>query len=456
MAILLALYVRIEDDRAAYQIVPCCPFRINSYLCAGKHSIELTRRTKKNANNLNSKIMKVKYLLLSLMGAMALSASAQTTAPENQLPARKTAFDRSGGHWFITLQGGVSAQFLEANEAQDIVKRLHVMPTLSIGKWHNPYFATRLQLMAGPTPTYYKNAANDIVTNNTAMAGAFFDFMFDVVNYYSKYNAKRVFHLVPFAGVGYNFKYYNEFKDFSSFFSMSEPYRHSVAANVGAQMAFRLGKRVDFVLEAQAIYNNLNIVKKDFDYADASATYMPVGVKAYNGLLGVVTAGLNFNLGKVEWETVTPMDMDLINDLNGQINSLRAENAELAKRPVSCPECPEVVAPETKVVAGLSEKAITFKFDSDKLTPNQEIVLYEIAKFVKESNQPITVIGFADVTGNANYNLALSERRAKAVAKALVEKYGVSEDMIEVDFKGDTVQPYETNEWNRVVIMTAE
>ena len=389
------------------------------------------------------------------MGAMALSASAQTTAPENQLPARKTAFDRSGGHWFITLQGGVSAQFLEGNEAQDIVKRLHVMPTLSIGKWHNPYFATRLQLMAGPTPTYYKNAANDIVTNNTAMAGAFFDFMFDVVNYYSKYNAKRVFHLVPFAGVGYNFKYYNEFKDFSSFFSMSEPYRHSVAANVGAQMAFRLGKRVDFVLEAQAIYNNLNIVKKDFDYADASATYMPVGVKAYNGLLGVVTAGLNFNLGKVEWETVTPMDMDLINDLNGQINSLRAENAELAKRPVSCPECPEVVAPETKVVAGLSEKAITFKFDSDKLTPNQEIVLYEIAKFVKESNQPITVIGFADVTGNANYNLALSERRAKAVANILTTQYDVPSDMINVEWQGETEQ-FDTRAWNRVVIVRSK
>ena len=416
----------------------------------------MTRRTKKNANNLNSKIMKVKYLLLSLMGAMALSVSAQTTAPENQLPARKTAFDRSGGHWFITLQGGVSAQFVAGNEAQDIVKRLHVMPTLSIGKWHNPYFATRLQLMAGPTPTYYKNAAGDIVTNNTAMAGAFFDFMFDVVNYYSKYNAKRVFHLVPFAGVGYNFKYYNDFKDFSSFFSMSEPYRHSVAANVGAQMAFRLGKRVDFVLEAQAIYNNLNIVKKDFDYADASATYMPSGVKAaYNGLLGVVTAGLNFNLGKVEWETITPMDMDLINDLNGQINSLRAENAELAKRPVSCPECPEVVAPEAKVVAGLSEKAITFKFDSDKLTPNQEIVLYEIAKFVKESNQPITVIGFADVTGNANYNLALSERRAKAVANILTTQYDVPSDMINVEWQGETEQ-FDTRAWNRVVIVRSK
>lgn len=400
--------------------------------------------------------MKVKYLLLSLMGAMALSASAQTTAPENQLPARKTAFDRSGGHWFITLQGGVSAQFLGGNEAQDIVKRLHVMPTLSIGKWHNPYFATRLQLMAGPTPTYYKNAAGDIVTNNTAMAGAHFDFMFDVVNYYSKYNAKRVFHLVPFAGVGYNFKYYNDFKDFSSIFSMSTPYRHSVAANVGAQMAFRLGKRVDFVLEAQAIYNNINIVKKDFDYADASATYMPNGVNACNALLGVVTAGLNFNLGKVEWEVVTPMDMDLINDLNSQINSLRAENAELAKRPVSCPECPEVVAaPETKVVAGLSEKAITFKFDSDKLTPNQEIVLHEIAKFVKENNQPIAVIGFADVTGNADYNLALSERRAKAVANILTTQYDVPSDMINVEWQGETEQ-FDTRAWNRVVIVRSK
>ncbi len=405
--------------------------------------------------------MKVKYLLLSLMGAMALSASAQTTAPEdqNQLPARKTAFDRSAGHWFITLQGGVSAQFLEGNQAQDFVKRLHVMPTLSIGKWHNPYFATRLQLMAGPTPTYYKTAANDVVTLNTAMAGAHFDFMFDVVNYYSKYNAKRVFHLIPFAGVGYNFKYYNDFKDFGSYFSTSQPYRHSLAANIGAQMSFRLGKRVDFVLEAQAVYNNLNIVKKDFDYKDASAAYMPKGANPdgypYNGLLGVVTAGLNFNLGKVEWEVITPMDMDLINDLNGQINSLRAENAELAKRPVSCPECPEVVAPETKVVAGLSEKALTFKFDSDKLTPNQEIVLYEIAKFVKDNDQAISVIGYADVTGNADYNLALSERRAKAVAEILMAEYGVPSDKINVEWQGETEQ-FDTRAWNRVVIVRSK
>ena len=185
---------------------------------------------------------------------------------------------------------------------------------------------------------------------------------------------------------------------------------------------------------------------------------MPATVAdAYNGLLGVVTAGLNFNLGKVEWEPVTPMDMDLINDLNSQINSLRAENAELAKRPISCPECPEVVvaAPEIKVVAGLSEKAITFKFDSDKLTPNQEIVLHEIAKFVKENNQPIAVIGFADVTGNADYNLALSERRAKAVANILTSQYGVPSDMINVEWQGETEQ-FDTRAWNRVVIVRSK
>ena len=36
------------------------------------------------------------------------------------------------------------------------------------------------------------------------------------------------------------------------------------------------------------------------------------------------------------------MDYNLINDLNSQINRLRAENEQLRQRPESCPECPEV------------------------------------------------------------------------------------------------------------------
>jgi len=396
--------------------------------------------------------MKVKYLLLSLMGAMALSASAQTTAPEKQLPARKTAFDRSGGHWFITLQGGVSAQFLEGNESQDIVKRLHVMPTLSIGKWHNPYFGTRLQVMAGPPPTYYKDATGNVVTNNTAMAGAFFDFMFDVVNYYSKYNAKRVFHIVPYVGLGAGYKHHTTTGGaFADVFDANKRVKDATTNDFGGLVdagiifKFRLGRRVDLNLEAQMVATKTGMIGTSWTKQGAD-------------LMAFATAGLGFNLGKPEWDVLTPMDWGLVNDLNGQINNLRAENAELSKRPAYCPECPEVQpAQATTEVKTVVSNVVYFRIASAKIDQNQYINIYNTAKYALDNNSKIYIVGYADEgTGTSNGNMAISERRAKAVAKALVEKYGVSEDMIEVDFKGDTVQPYETNEWNRVVIMTAE
>ena len=52
--------------------------------------------------------------------------------------------------------------------------------------------------------------------------------------------------------------------------------------------------------------------------------------------------------------------------------------------------------------------------------------------------------------------MGLSERRANAVKDILVNEYGVDESRIVVDAKGSSVQPFERNEWNRVVIMTAE
>lgn len=60
-----------------------------------------------------------------------------------------------------------------------------------------------------------------------------------------------------------------------------------------------------------------------------------------------------------------------------------------------------------------------------------------VARVMKDnSNVKIKVVGFADYTGSAAYNMKLSERRANEVKRLLSKKYGIAEDRIEVDFKG--------------------
>ena len=58
-------------------------------------------------------------------------------------------------------------------------------------------------------------------------------------------------------------------------------------------------------------------------------------------------------------------------------------------------------------------------------------------------------------TGKADYNMQLSEKRARAVAKELIEKYGISSSQITIEWRGCEEQPYSENNWNRVVIMSA-
>jgi len=81
---------------------------------------------------------------------------------------------------------------------------------------------------------------------------------------------------------------------------------------------------------------------------------------------------------------------------------------------------------------------LNFKFDSMELTPESRQLLPEVLKVVR-SRLPteVTVFGYADSAGAADYNLALSAERAKAVA-ALLKK--IDPDLpVEVQYFGDRV-----------------
>ena len=90
----------------------------------------------------------------------------------------------------------------------------------------------------------------------------------------------------------------------------------------------------------------------------------------------------------------------------------------------------------------------------DKITPQVEVksrriggatfqVPTEIRPDRKESVSMKNMIGYA-------------RKRAEAVSKILTTKYGIKKNRITVDSKGDTVQPYEENDKNRVTICIAE
>ncbi len=70
-----------------------------------------------------------------------------------------------------------------------------------------------------------------------------------------------------------------------------------------------------------------------------------------------------------------------------------------------------------------SEQDVLFRFDSAKLTPDAEQTLDQIAQSANGMSRfVIEVQGFTDRSGPAEYNLALSRRRADAVVRYLVDK----------------------------------
>jgi outer membrane protein OmpA-like peptidoglycan-associated protein len=73
---------------------------------------------------------------------------------------------------------------------------------------------------------------------------------------------------------------------------------------------------------------------------------------------------------------------------------------------------------------------ILFETDSAKLSPSAENVVTRISDTMKQNpNLKVAVVGHTDSTGDFNYNIKLSERRAKAIVQALV-KDGVAADRL--------------------------
>ena len=105
------------------------------------------------------------------------------------------------------------------------------------------------------------------------------------------------------------------------------------------------------------------------------------------------------------------------------------------------------VIPDVKLI-----NAVGFMINSAQVLPTEMANIANVAAVLKANpGMNIAIKGYADAgTGTPEYNAVLADKRAHAVYDALVDM-GVDSDQLAID-RTDGAQPYDTNNWNRVVL----
>jgi len=397
--------------------------------------------------------MKTRIYLISMMVCVCSFIFAQESQTYvSTLPGYQTAWKHSGlgENWFIQVAAGgqiFQGDFDQMNS--NTLGRFTLVPTVAVGKLFKPYWGLRLKAQGGSLHGYENSGE---IMQHFKYYNVHLDAMWNWMNYWGV--PEKKFNFGPYIGLGFarrlqgdevvpETNYDNGIGRLPGR-SKEVQYNHYsdvLTVNSGLQFGYAFSKRVSL----------------DFDFGVAVVPdYFDRAIqKASNEAIFTFTGGLTFKLGKTGFDAVEPMDHELIDNLNKQINNLKAENANLAKRPVSCPECPKVAPAVPVNEINYVPNVVFFRLNSDKIDANQQISVYNTAEFVKNTGEKIKVVGYADVkTGNPKYNLDISKRRAQAVAKELMTKYNIPSEKITVEWNGDAIQPYPENNWNRVVIMS--
>ena len=116
------------------------------------------------------------------------------------------------------------------------------------------------------------------------------------------------------------------------------------------------------------------------------------------------------------------------------------------------PDCPPA-----KVVKGIKSH-VAFGLGRSNVSENQIMNVLAIADYMKQFPESKAVVtGYADnATGSHDLNLKLARKRAEAVAKMLQETYGIDGSRLTIESMKNKEQPFQTNDWNRVVIIVAD
>ena len=235
----------------------------------------------------------------------------------------------------------------------------------------------------------------------------------------------RKFELEAVAGPGYGFWLHDE--------------HNALLVKAGLNLNYNLSNAFTVTLRPAVVY-------------DLNGT----GTFNTNHSIGQVTAGIVYHFktsnGTRSFKKAKLYSQSEVDALNAKIKDLQS-NLETANKAVKTNAINTVDTVYTESPSSLGN-VVSFTLNSAKVDETQMANLDNAVRILKENpDLKVTLKGYADKnTGSATYNKRLSVRRAEAVKKVIVDKYGIDTDRIDVLGVGDTEQLYNDNNWNRVVI----
>lgn len=400
-----------------------------------------------------------KILLAGLAATMAFNTYANADVQSDNLTVKADTLQtlkkyKGGDNWFIGLFGGTNFSLTENIRFAPFGKRLGPSVGISVGKYFNPAVGARVRVSY---LNQHSRANSEIVDAYPEIYGdgvykfnmisTYFDGLFNFNNLFAPYKESTRFNVVGVLGLGFNssFGFDEKIKNWSpskgGLYEVDRSGATSLAVHAGLQLGYKVSEAVDVNLEG-----TFNVTDDGYNGTRYD--------RKYDGYIYVV-AGVTYHFkdhyGDRRFKYVTMTDQSEIDRLNAQINAARAE---LANKPAP------IVRVEKKVETNkILDMTVSFVIDKYNITDVQKNNVQRVAEYL--ANNPeinLVITGYADVkTGNPAYNLKLSQRRAEAVRDMLVNDFGVDESRLRVDYKGDTIQPYDRkNEWNRVVVFVTE
>lgn len=355
---------------------------------------------------------------------------------------------KGGDNWFFTLQGGANMSLGENVRMRHIKDVLGWSAGFSVGKYFSPQVGMRIQGLYNSQhgransealhayPQYYGDGIYDFRN-----ISGYLDVLLNLNNIFAPYKESTRFNVVALFGLGANYVSGFDKNQLNRWASLPyAPYKvHTkdqvyLAGHGGFQFNWQIAEAWDLGLEL-----TMNLTNDKYNGIEFEAKY-----DGYvNALLGL-TYHFKDHFGDRRFKYRTLNDYDEWAALNNKINDARAAL--------------DGIQPATSTVAvqeRFLDMTISFLLDKSDVSDVQKKNVEAVANYIKSRNDVnVIVTGYADVeTGNPRYNMGLSQRRVQTVYDMLVNDYGVDPARLSMDYKGDTVQPYQLkNEWNRVVV----